>query len=136
MTKSGTCFHTRASCLFTFYLLSLLFKSFGFFFRFQEGCIGPFSTIPIPTPLHSYIFFRFYIFFNLGIPLEWYTLYKDYKFKSSQTCLAIRMTCYMAHFTSSLINFCIKAAMVIHRYKKFKKQDVLLVLLDILHSIY
>ena len=34
------------------------------------------------------------------------------------------MTCYTAHFTSSIINFCIIAAMVVHRYQKFKKQDV------------
>ena len=34
------------------------------------------------------------------------------------------MACYIAHFVSSLLNFCIIAAMVIHRYQKFKKQDV------------
>ena len=34
------------------------------------------------------------------------------------------MTCYTVHFTSSLINFCIIAVMVVHRYQKFKKQDI------------
>ena len=34
------------------------------------------------------------------------------------------MVCYMSHFTSSLVNFCVIAAMVLHRYQKFKAQDI------------
>ena len=34
------------------------------------------------------------------------------------------MTCYVCHFTSSLVNVCVIAAMVLHRYQKFKAQDI------------
>ena len=51
-------------------------------------------------------------------------MYVDYKFQSVGECIAIRMTCYVSHFTSSLVNFCVITAMVLHRYRKFKAQDI------------
>ena len=58
------------------------------------------------------------------MPLEWYTLYVDYKFRTFQECAAVRMLTYMTHFASSIMNFFVISAMVLHRYNKFKKQDI------------
>ena len=56
--------------------------------------------------------------------MEWVSIYYDMAFPNINICIVVRMMVYSSHFISNLTSLCIIASMCVHRYNRFKEQDV------------
>ncbi|XP_066924127.1 uncharacterized protein [Clytia hemisphaerica] len=106
--------------LLSFYPINFIFSAIGLItlYRYIKNENGP------TTPFIQMVVRITMVGVFLGMPMEWYTLLVRFSFASRLTCIIIRLVSYLSHFMSSLVNMLIISAMLLHRYIKFKNQDI------------